>query len=267
MMRSLWTAASGMTAQQFNIDTVSNNLSNVNTVGFKKGRADFEDLIYQTLRVPGTPSSFNTEHPTGIQSGLGVKVGATQKMYSQGELQLTKNKTDLAIIGEGFLKVRLNDQSVAYTRTGTLLVDANGDLTTSDGYFMEPPIRFDLDVIKDSIKISEEGRVTYKTASMPPDGQPKEAGTIMLYRFVNPGGLTNIGMNLVKQSAASGQEFEGTPNSEGFGKLYQGYVERSNVKIAEEMVNMIIAQRAYEFNSKAIQTSDSMLATAVGLKR
>lgn len=267
MMRSLWSAASGMTAQQFNIDTISNNLANVNTNGFKKGRANFEDLIYQTMRHPGTPSSINTEYPTGIQVGLGIKTAGTQKMYTQGTPQKTENKLDLAIIGEGFFKVRLNDGKFAFTRNGSFKVDANGDLVTSDGYYVEPPIRFDLDVLHDSISISEEGMVSYKTGMMPPDGQPKIAGEIQLYRFVNPTGLKNIGKNLVKESAASGQEFEGPANSQGFGKLYQGFLEMSNVQIVEEMVGMIVAQRAYEFNSKAIQTSDSMLGTAVGLKR
>ncbi len=267
MIRSLWTAASGMTAQQFNIDTISNNLSNVNTVGFKKGRADFDDLIYQNMRLPGTPSSINTEYPTGVQVGLGVKTAATQKLYSQGAPQKTENKLDLAIFGEGFLKVRLNDGTFAYTRAGSLQVDANGDVVTADGYYLEPPLRFDLDVLHEKINISEEGNVSYKTGTMPPDGQAKVAGNIRLYRFVNPAGLKNIGKNLVKETAASGQEFEGSPGSQGFGKVQQGFLEMSNVKIVEEMVNMIVAQRAYEFNSKAIQTSDSMLATAVGLKR
>ncbi|MDH4130122.1 MAG: flagellar basal-body rod protein FlgG [Spirochaetota bacterium] len=266
-MRSLWTGASGMTAQQFNIDTIANNLSNVNTVGFKKGRADFEDLIYQNLRLAGTPSSVNTEYPTGVQVGLGIKTAATQKMYTQGTPQKTENKLDIAVMGEGFFKVRLNDGSFAYTRNGSFKVDANGDLVTSDGYYLEPPIRFDLDVLKDSISISEEGFVTFKTGTMPPDGQPKVAGEVKLYRFVNPTGLKNIGKNLVKETAASGQEFEGSPTSQGFGKLFQGFLEMSNVQIVEEMVSMIVAQRAYEFNSKAIQTSDSMLKTAVELKR
>lgn len=267
MMRSLWTAATGMTAQQFNIDTVSNNLANVNTTGFKKARADFEDLIYQNLRLPGTSSSVSTEYPTGVQSGLGVKTAATQKMYSQGSLQESKNKLDIAIEGEGFLKVRLSDGTYGYTRDGSFKIDSNGDIVTSNGYFLEPPIRLDLDVLQESININEEGVVTYRTGSMPPDALDIEAGQIKLYRFVNPAGLKNIGKNLVKESAASGQEFEGIAGEPGFGKTRQGFIEMSNVKIVEEMVNMIVAQRAYEFNSKAIQTSDSMLGTAVGLKR
>ena len=267
MMRSLWSAASGMTAQQLNIDTISNNLANVNTTGFKKGRVDFEDLIYQTMRAPGTPSSINSEYPTGVQSGLGVKTGATQKMYTQGTPTKTENKLDIAIFGEGFYKVRLNDGTFGYSRNGDFKVDANGDMVTSSGYYMEPPVRFDLDVIKESVNISEEGIVSYKTASMPPDGQAKIAGEIKLYRFVNPAGLKNIGKNLVKETVASGQEFEGRAGEPGFGKLQQGFLEMSNVQIVEEMVSMIVAQRAYEFNSKAIQTTDSMLGTAVTLKR
>ncbi len=267
MIRSLWTSASGMTAQQLNIDTISNNLSNVNTTGYKKVRADFEDLIYQNLRLPGTPSSINTEYPTGVQVGLGVKPASTQKLFSQGTPQRTENKLDIAIFGEGFVKVRLNDGTFAYTRNGSLKIDSNGDIVTSDGYYIEPPLRFDLDVLQNSINISENGMVSYKTGSMPPDGQAKIAGELKLYRFVNPAGLKSIGKNLLKESSASGQEFEGIPGEQGFGKVQQGFLEMSNVQIVEEMVNMIVAQRAYEFNSKAIQTSDSMLGTAVALKR
>ena len=267
MIQSLWTGATGMHAQQFNIDTISNNLSNVNTFGFKKTRTQFQDLIYQTLRLPGTPSMIDTQYPTGIQSGSGVQVSATQKSYSQGTPKHTKNPLDIAISGEGFLKVRLHDGSFAYTRNGSLQIDSNGDLVTSDGYFLEPPIRFDLNLIKKSISINEQGTVSYKTSDMPINSEPITAGNIKLYRFVNPVGLSNIGKNLLKQTSASGQEFQGDPNTQGFGKILHGFVETSNVQIVQEMVNMIVAQRAYEFNSKVIQTSDSMLATAVTLKR
>lgn len=266
-MPSLWTAATGMTAQQFNIDTISNNLSNVNTTGFKKGRADFEELYYQTLRLAGTPSSIYTEYPTGIQRGLGVKVSATQKSFTQGNLQKSDNPMDLAISGEGFFKIRRSDGTMAYTRDGSFRLDSNGDFVTSNGDYLEAPIRLDLDYIAQSIRIEQDGSVRYKTANMTSDSEPKTAGQIRLYRFVNPSGLKNVGQNLFQESPGSGIDFEGVANSTGFGAIRQGFIETSNVKMVEEMVNMIVAQRAYEFNSKAIQTSDSMLATAVALKR
>lgn len=265
MMRSLWTAASGMHAQQFNIDTISNNLSNVNTIGFKKGRADFEDLIYQKLRLAGTPSSLETQVPTGIQVGHGVKVAATQKMYSQGSPQHTGNKLDLCIAGEGFFRIQLPDGTFAYTRDGAFKIDSNGQVVTHSGYRLQPPIIFPTNFMAESITISQDGRVTCKVGGSDTD-IPVGRG-VELYRFVNPAGLKNVGENLVKESPASGPAIAGQPDVRGMGKLLQGYVEMSNVKVVEEMVNMIVAQRAYEMNSKAIQTSDSMLGTANSLKR
>ncbi len=264
MMRSLWTAASGMVSQQFNIDTISNNLSNVNTTGFKKQRAEFEDLIYQTLLMAGTPATEVTEVPTGIQVGHGSKVAATQKMFSQGSLQATGNKLDLALEGEGFFKVQLYDGSVAYTRDGTFKVDSNRQVVNSNGYLFEPPIVLPENFIMDTLAVSQDGRVTVKIVG---EENPIEVGQLEIYRFVNPAGLSSIGGNLYKTTPASGEEIPGQPGLDGMAKTHQGFLEMSNVKVVEEMVNMIVAQRAYEINSKAIQTSDSMLATAIALKR
>lgn len=263
-MRSLWTAASGMTTQQFNIDTISNNLSNVNTTGFKKQRAEFEDLLYQTLLMAGTPATEISEVPTGIQVGHGAKVSATQKMFSQGSLQQTENKTDMALEGEGFFKVRLYDGSEAYTRDGTFKIDSNRQIVTSNGYFLDPPVILPDEFQRESLSISQDGRITVKLIG---ENEAIQVAQMELYRFVNPAGLQSIGQNLFKVTGASGDEIPGQPALNGMAKIHQGFLEMSNVKVVEEMVNMIVAQRAYETNSKAIQTSDSMLATAIGMKR
>ncbi len=264
MMRSLWTAASGMIGEQFHIDTIANNLANINTTGFKKTRAEFEDLLYQTIRLAGTPSSEISQYPTGIQVGLGVRPAATQKFYTQGSLQNTGNKLDIAIEGEGFLGVILPDGTQAYTRDGTLKLDSNGEIVTSQGYRLNPPIVLPDEFEIQSLTISKDGLVTVKVAG---EDEDIEVGRILLYRFINPAGLTNIGENYVKESPASGPAVEGVPSLAGYGKLHQGFLEMSNVNAVQEMVDMIVAQRAYEFNSRAIQTSDSMLGTANSLKR
>lgn len=264
MMRSLWTAASGMVTQQFNIDTIANNLSNVNTTGFKKQRAEFEDLIYQTQLMAGTPATEITEIPTGIQVGHGSRVSATQKMFSQGSMQSTENKLDLALDGEGFFKVQLYDGTSAYSRDGSWKIDSNRQMVNSNGYLMDPPVTFPDNFIMDTVAISPTGRITCKVVG---DDEITEVGQIEMYRFVNPAGLSSIGGNLYKTTPASGEEIAGRPGMDGMGATHQGFLEMSNVKIVEEMVNMIVAQRAYETNSKAIQTSDNMLGTAIGLKR
>lgn len=264
MMRSLWTSASGMVAQQFNIDTISNNLSNVNTTAHKKQRAEFQDLLYQTQLMAGTPATEVTEIPTGIQVGHGTKVSATQKMFTQGSLQNTANKLDIALEGEGFFKVQLYDGSVAYTRDGSFKVDSNRQVVNSNGYLMEPPLILPENFIMDTLNFSEDGRITVKVIG---EDDPIEIGQLEIYRFVNPAGLSSIGGNLYKTTPASGDEIPGQPGLDGMAKTHQGFLEMSNVQVVEEMVNMIVAQRAYETNSKAIQTSDSMLSTAVGLKR
>ncbi len=264
MMRSLWTAASGMTGQQFNIDTISNNLANVNTTGYKQMRPDFEDLLYQTLRLAGTPSTEVTVVPTGIQVGHGVKPGATQKIYTQGALQATGNTADIAIEGEGFFRVLQYDGTYGYTRDGSFKIDANGQFVNSNGYRLMPEVVLPEGFLNDSVAISQDGRITVKVAG---SDDPIEVGQLELYRFVNPAGLQAIGENLVVQTNASGEPITGRPGFDGMGKTLQKYLEMSNVSVVKEMVNMIVAQRAYELNSRAIQTSDSMLATATTLKR
>ncbi len=264
MMRSLWTAASGMTGQQFNIDTISNNLANVNTTGFKKNRADFEDLLYQTSRVAGTPATEQTTVPTGIQVGHGVKVAATQKMYEQGALESTSNVSDIAIQGEGFFRVMMLDGTYGYTRDGSFKIDSNGQLVTSNGYRVMPEITLPDDFVRNSLTISQDGRVTVKVAG---SDDPVEVGQMELYRFVNPAGMKAVGENLLKVTNASGDPIGGRPGINGMGKTIQKFLEKSNVSVVKEMVSMIVAQRAYELNSKAIQTSDTMLGIANNLKR
>jgi flagellar basal-body rod protein FlgG len=252
-----------MNGQQFNIDTIANNLANVNTTGFKKSRADFEDLMYQTLKVAGTPATDETVVPTGIQVGLGVKTAATQRMFDQGSLQQTGNTLDLALVGQGFFKVQMQDGTEAFTRDGSFKLDENGQVVNSNGLRLVPDIVFPDDIIKSSITINELGIVTAKD----PANQTIEIGRITVNRFINPAVLSSIGGNLYKVTEASGQAIEGTPGLNGQPLLKQKFIEMSNVKVVDEMVNMITAQRAYEFNSKAITTSDNMLQTAVNLKR
>ncbi len=264
MMRSLYTAASGMTGQQFNIDTIANNLSNVNTTGFKKNRPDFEDLLYQTTRVAGTPATEETLVPVGVQVGHGVRVAATQKIYTQGSLQNTGNVGDIAISGEGFFRVLLYDGSFGYTRDGAFKIDSNGQFVTSNGYRMMPEVILPEGFIRESVTVNQDGRVT---VLVPGSDDPIEVGQIDLFRFVNPAGLHAVGENVLKVSSASGDPIGGRPGFDGMGSLEHRFIEASNVEVVDEMVNMIVAQRAYELNSKAIQTSDTMLGIANNLKR
>ena len=264
MMRALWTAASGMTGQQFNIDTISNNLSNVNTTGFKKTRADFEDLIYQTSRIAGTPATELTSIPTGIQVGHGVKVAATQKEFTQGSLQNTGNVADMAITGEGFFRVLLLDGSYGYSRDGSFKIDSNGQLVNSNGHRLMPEVVLPENFIRESLGISQDGRVTVK---VPGNDNPIDVAQLELFRFVNPAGLQSVGQNNYKVTNGSGDAIGGRPGFDGMGLVKQKFLEMSNVSVVSEMVNMIVAQRAYELNSKAIQTSDTMLGIANGLKR
>lgn len=269
MVRSLWTAATGMSGQQFLMDSISNNLANVNTVGFKKNRVDFQDLLYQSLRTAGTPSSLyrqdQSKYPTGVEAGLGVDVAGTQKQYTQGSAQKTDNELDIMIFGNGFFKVTLPDGRDAYTREGAFKVDPNGDILTNDGYYLEPRVTLPQDYIPGTITIEENGVVSLKTQADP--NNPQQVGQVLTYHFINAGGLTNIGKNLAIISDASGPAVEGTPGQAGYGAIQQKFLEMSNVNAIEEMVSMIVAQRAYEMESKAIQTSDNMLGTAVNLKR
>ncbi|MFP4644790.1 MAG: flagellar basal-body rod protein FlgG [Spirochaetales bacterium] len=264
MVRSLYTAASGMNAQQTNIDTTSNNLSNVNTNGFKRNRADFEDLMYQTIRTAGTPATEVTLNPVGEQVGHGVKVSSTQKIFEQGSPQETGVPTDVAIQGDGFFRVLDYDGSYGYTRDGSFQIDSNGQLVTSQGYRVIPEITLPDNYIKDSLNVTQEGQVTVEVPQL---DDPVEVGQLELYRFTNPAGLNAVGENMFKESPASGDAIAGIPGQEGMGRTLGGFIESSNVEAVNEMVSMITAQRAYEMNSRSIQTSDEMLSIANQLKR
>jgi flagellar basal-body rod protein FlgG len=263
MIRALYTASTGLAAQQLNIDVIANNLANINTTGFKKGRADFQDLLYQTLRTPGTATSGSTEVPTGIQIGLGSKIVAVEKLFLQGDFAQTLNELDIVIQGQGFFQITKPDGETAYSRAGAFKLDSDGRIVTSDGYVLEPEISIPDDTV--NISIGLDG-----TVSVLQGGDPSavtEVGNIETARFSNDGGLLNIGQNLYMPSEASGDATTGTPGEDGYGTIGQGFLEMSNVNVAEEMVNMIVSQRAYEMNSKVIQTSDDMLRTAANLKR
>lgn len=259
-MRSLWTAATGMVAQQLNIDVISNNLANTNTSGFKKSRAEFEDLMYETMKIAGSATDGDNRIPVGIQVGMGVRPTAVHKFFTQGDFQNTGNPLDMAIEGEGFFQVLVGDQ-LMYTRSGAFKLNQDGTLVTANGYPLQPEFTVPTDA--KSVAISERGRITALDAN----GQEIAAGEIPLYSFVNPAGLDAKGRNLYLPTEASGEAVEGVPGEENLGTIAQGFLEMSNVEVVDEMVQMIVGQRAYEMNSKAIQTSDNMLQTAVQLKR
>jgi flagellar basal-body rod protein FlgG len=261
MMRALYTAATGMIAQQYNLDTISNNLANVNTTGFRQNQARFQDLIYQTLRAPGSPVGASVI-PVGQDVGLGTKVSSSEKIFTQGALQQTNNPLDMAIEGDGFFQVTLPDGTTAYTRDGGFKRDANGAIVTADGYFLSPQITIPQNAI--GINVGSDGTVTALT---PGQSTPTTLGQISLVRFTNPAGLQPMGKNLYTQTAGSGAPVISQPGLNGAGTLQGGYVENSNVSIVNEMVSMIVAQRAYEANSKSITTSEQMLATAVNTKQ
>ncbi len=262
MMRSLWSAATGMSGQEANLAIISNNLSNVNTTGFKKSRANFEDLVYHTIIEPGASVSGGTGIPTGVQIGHGARLNATQKIFTQGEFQETGNPLDLIIQGEGFFEILLPDGRSAYTRDGSFKKDAYGVLVTSNGYMLQPEIVIPEEAV--SISVSADGVVS---VIIPGDSEPMEVGYLELVRFSNPSGLKAEGDNLMVATGASGDPFYGEPGWYGFGTIGQGYLEMSNVKVVEEMVNMIISQRAYEVNSKVVKASDDMLEMANNLRR
>jgi flagellar basal-body rod protein FlgG len=264
MVRSLWTAATGMNGQQSQIDTISNNLSNVNTTGYKQQRVEFEDLIYQNEKLAGTPATEDTVTPVGVQMGTGVKMGATQRMFGQGSLQSSGNSTDVAVMGEGFFRVQQYDGTFAYTRDGSFKIDSTGQLVTNNGLRVMPEIVMPENFDINTLTISKDGRVTVKVAG---NNDPVDVGQMELYKFPNPAGLEARGDNLFTISNASGNSIPGRPGFDGFGTTQHKFLEMSNVSVVNEMVQMIVAQRAYEFNSKAIQTSDTMLQTAASLKR
>ncbi len=262
MIRTFWVAATGMGAQQLNLDVIANNLANVNTVGFKKGRADFEDLLYQEKRLPGASSSPETQIPTGFQIGLGVRPVATEKIFTEGNMEQTGNALDMAIEGDGFFKILLPNGEFAYTRNGSFKLDRDGRLVTPNGYPMDPEISIPEDTR--SITISADGIVSITQGD---SDIPTEIGNIELAKFINPGGLRPAGQNLFLATEASGDEITGVPGEDGLGHVSQNFLEMSNVNVVEEMVKMIISQRAYEMNSKAIQSADEMIQTVNRLKR
>lgn len=255
MINSLWTAKTGLESQQVNLDVISNNLANVSTNGFKRSRAVFEDLLYQNMRQPGSQNNIQDRLPSGLQVGTGVRPVATERLHTQGGMENTENSRDLAINGQGFFQVRMPDGSTAYTRDGSFQLNENGQMVTANGYPLEPAT-----IIPDnalSVSIGEDGIVS---VTEPGSSIPNEVGQITLSSFVNPTGLESIGGNLYMETGSSGPRNENIPGMNGLGRLSQGYVETSNVNVVEEMVSMIQTQRAYEINSKAVQTSDEMLA-------
>lgn len=262
MMRSLFIAATGMEAQKLNIDVISNNLANVNTSGFKRSRADFQDLLYQTLRVPGATSAEGSQVPSGIQVGMGVKPVAVQKIFQQGDFAQTGNSLDLVIEGDGFFQILQPDGTTAYSRAGAFKLDSEGRIVNSDGYPLEPGISIPANTT--GISVSSDGRVSVTQSGA---STPVQIGQIELAGFINPGGLNALGKNLFQQTASSGDPATGNPGSNGLGTVTQGFIELSNVNVVEEMVNMIASQRAYEINSRSIQASDQMLQVANNLRQ
>jgi flagellar basal-body rod protein FlgG len=254
MIRSLYIAKTGLEAQQTNLDVVTNNLANVSTNGFKKSRAVFEDLLYQNVRQPGAQSSQQTQLPSGLQIGTGVRAVATERIHTQGNPQQTGNSKDVMINGSGFFQVLMPDGTTGYTRDGSFQTDSNGQLVTSSGYVLQPPITVPSNAL--TMTVGRDGTVSVTT---PGTVAPTQIGSIQVSNFVNPAGLESLGENLYAETGASGTAQTSTPGTNGTGVLMQGFVETSNVNVVEEMVNMIQTQRAYEINSKAITTSDQML--------
>lgn len=252
--RALWVAKTGLDAQQTRMSVIANNLANVNTTGFKKARPIFEDLLYQNVRQVGAQSTQDTELPTGLQLGTGVRVVATEKIHSQGNILQTDNSLDVAISGRGYFQILMSSGDINYTRDGTFQLNSDGQMVTSGGLELEPGITIPDDAI--SITIGRDGTVS---VLQPGSATPTQAGQLELANFVNPAGLEPIGENLFRESVASGTPNLGTPGENEFGSLIQGSLETSNVNVVEELVNMIETQRAYEMNSKAISTTDQML--------
>ncbi len=260
MNLSLYSAATGMEAQQHNLNTIANNLANVNTAGFKRSKIEFQDLLYQTPRTTGSEVGGGNVLPTGIEVGNGSRVAATSKVFTQGQLTQTGEKLDIAVEGEGFFEVQRADGTIAYTRDGAFKLSADGQIVTSDGL----PVLSGFQSVPTGttdISVSDTGDVTFSG----PGGT--QTFRLTLTRFANPSGLRSLGGNLYEETPASGTPETGAPAEQGFGKIKQGYIETSNVNIVEEMVNLIVAQRAYEINSKSIQTSDEMLQNVAQLKR
>jgi len=262
MLRALYTAATGMQAQQINIDTIANNIANVNTTGFKQGRAEFQDLLYQNIRPAGTASSSSTQYPVGLQLGLGTRPIATDRIQRQGDFRQTANPLDLVIEGKGFFQVRLPSGELAYTRDGSFHLNSEGVMVTSAGDPLEPQITIPNDAM--AIVIGSDGTVS---VTQPGQAAAQQVGSIQIASFQNPSGLSAIGGNLLLETAASGTATAATPGENGLGRINQGFLEQSNVSVVEEMVNMIVAQRAYEVNSRAVRVADDMLQQINNLAR
>ena len=260
-MRALFTAATGMSAQQTRLDTISNNLANVSTAGFKRSRAEFQDLFYETLRAPGASSSTGATLPTGIQIGAGVQLASVAKQFGQGDAQRTDNPLDLMIQGDGFFQIDKPTGETLYTRDGTFKLDRDGNVVTSEGFLLNPAIQIPPGA--SNVTILRDGTVSYTDTS----NQTVTAGQIELARFANPAGLLAQGSNFFIPSEASGDATTGIPDQDGIGSLAQGFVEASNVDVAEELVHMILAQRAFELNSRVIQAGDQMLQTVGSMYR
>lgn len=255
MIRSLWIARTGMDAHQTQLDVITNNLANVSTNGFKRARAVFEDLLYQTMRQPGALNTQQNTIPSGLQIGTGVRPVATERIHTQGNIQQTGGTLDVAVQGEGFFQIQMPDGTLSYTRDGAFQKDAQGVMVTSSGFPVQPQITIPADAV--SVTIGRDGVVSVLQAGQ---NAPTQIGQLQLATFVNTGGLQSVGENLFVETASSGVPTPNTPGSNGAGLLNQGFVETSNVNVVEELVNMIQTQRAYEINSRAIQTSDQMLA-------
>ena len=262
MIRSLYTAATGMNAQDTNVSVIANNLANVNTVGFKRSRPEFQDLLYQNLRLVGTLSPNGQQVPTGAQLGMGTKTAAIQKIFLQGDFSQTQNPLDIAIQGKGFFQITQPDGTTGFTRAGSFKLDNTGRMVTADGLAMQPAITIPNNAL--SISIGPQGSVA---VTQPGSPAPTVLGNIQLASFQNPAGLQSIGFNLFTQSDASGQPQIGNPQSIDLGSTQQGFLELSNVSVVEEMVNLIAAQRAYEVNSKTVQAADEMLQISNNMKR
>ena len=262
MMQSLYTASTGMLGMQTQIDTTANNIANVNTIGFKKSRAEFADLMYHVMEYAGTSTTDTTKSPTGIEVGLGVRPTAINKIFSEGSLKQTDNDLDMAITGKGFFKMELPDGTQVYSRNGAFKVDQDGTMVSSDGYTLIPQIVVPPDAT--NISIGTDGTVT---VVQPGQTQATQIGQVLTTSFINPAGLHSMGDNLYIETDSSGQPIEGTPGTQGQGSIRQGFVELSNVELVVELTDLITGQRAYDSNSKVITTSDEMLQTTNSLKR
>lgn len=261
MLRALASSSTGMIAQQINIDVIANNIANVSTTGFKKVRAEFDNLLSDKMRTAGAQVAQGTNQPIGMEIGLGVKTSGTNRIFTEGLMQSTGNKFDAAIEGDGFFQVQMDDGTLAYTRSGNFKVDGNGQLVTNNGYMIQPQISIPQNASE--VTITSDGKVSVKAAN---EQNFTEVGSLQLAKFMNPSGLTSIGKNLFTETPASGTPIQGTPGQEGFGTVEQGFLEGSNVQIVEEMINLIQAERAFEANSKIITASSEILQKATQLR-